>query len=121
MTVTTAAYSADRGALARTATLARDLVEHRADRVLELADRATHDQDVSHEGHQHRDREDRGEDRDQEPGADPGVHALMLQKVVGGNDAQGTASDAVAAGEELPDVPVVLQQEVELDDVVDRE
>ncbi len=31
------------------------------------------------------------------------------------------ASDAVAAREEVLDVPVVLEQEVELDDVVDRE
>ena len=31
------------------------------------------------------------------------------------------ASDAVAAGEEVLDVPVVLEQEMELDHVVDRE
>ena len=62
---------------------------------------------------------DGGDDPDDEPHDEPGSHAAMLhERGTGSGMADGSAA---AAGEEVLDVPVVLQQEVELDHVVDAE
>jgi hypothetical protein len=59
--------------------------------------------------------------RDNEPPEDPSAHGGMLHAEVECGKAWPAGSDAAAAGDELLDGVVVLQEVVELDDIVDRE